>query len=83
MTKSEAWRDWWKKRHGNNQPMGGYHPLEGYMYDAFEAGWNAARLPLEGYLYDAFEEGWNAALAGTCPPCNGNCNQGRTCPAQD
>jgi hypothetical protein len=23
-------------------PMGGYHPIEGFIYDAFTAGWDAA-----------------------------------------
>jgi hypothetical protein len=64
MTKGEAWRKWWKETHGHNMPMGGYHPMEGHMFDAFNAG-------------------WDAALAGTCPPCNGNFNQGRDCPSRD
>jgi len=39
--KAEAWRNWWKEKHGNNMPMGGYHPMEGAIYDAFTAGWEA------------------------------------------
>jgi hypothetical protein len=64
MNKGEAWRKWWKETHGNNQPMGGYHPMEGHIFDA----WSAE---------------WDAALRESCPPCNGNCNQGRDCPSRD
>jgi hypothetical protein len=39
--KAEAWRNWWKEKHGNNMPMGGYHPMEGHIHDAFTAGWEA------------------------------------------
>ena len=42
MNKSEAWQKWWKETHGQNMPMGGYHPMEGHVYDAFIAGWDAA-----------------------------------------
>ena len=46
MTKGEAWRKWWREKHGKNMPIGGYHPMEGNMYDAFTAGWEAhAKLP--------------------------------------
>jgi hypothetical protein len=41
MTRGEAWRKWWHEKHGKNMPMGGYHPMEGNMYDAFTAGWEA------------------------------------------
>jgi hypothetical protein len=41
MTKGEAWQKWWKEKHGHNMPMGSYHPMEGHMYEAFEAGWKA------------------------------------------
>ena len=44
---SEAWRKWWYEKHSKNMPMGGYHPMEGAIYDAFKAGWDsyAAQLP--------------------------------------
>jgi hypothetical protein len=42
MDKSEAWRKWWTETHGQNMPMGGYHPMEGFIYDSFMAGWDAA-----------------------------------------
>jgi len=41
MDKGEAWREWWIKMHGKNMPMGGYHPMEGFIHDAFTAGWEA------------------------------------------
>ena len=41
MDKGEAWRKWWTETHGKNMPMGGYHPREGFIYDAFIAGWEA------------------------------------------
>jgi hypothetical protein len=44
VTKVEAWRQWWKEKHGQNMPMGGYHPMEGHIYDAFTAGWDAAKV---------------------------------------
>ena len=42
MLKGEAWREWWMKHHGQNMPMGGYHPMEGHMYDAWNAGYDVA-----------------------------------------
>ena len=36
MNKSEAWQKWWTETHGQNMPM------EGHIYDAFTAGWDAA-----------------------------------------
>jgi len=39
MKMGEAWRKWWHEKHGQNMPMGGYHPMEGVIYDAFTAGW--------------------------------------------
>ena len=42
MLKGEAWREWWTKHHGQNMPMGGYHPMEGHMYDAWNAGYDVA-----------------------------------------
>ena len=42
MDRSEAWRKWWMETHGKHMPMGGYHPIEGFIYDAFIAGWDAA-----------------------------------------
>ena len=47
MTKAEAWRKWWNEKHGKNMTMGGYHPMEGFLHDAFTAGWDAhaAELP--------------------------------------
>jgi hypothetical protein len=39
MTKGEAWRKWWIETHGQNMPMGAYHPREGAIYDAWNAGW--------------------------------------------
>lgn len=54
MDKFEAWRKWWMETHGKNMPMGGYHPREGFIYDAFTAGWEARTK------YDAFRAGWEA-----------------------
>jgi hypothetical protein len=42
MDRSEAWRKWWMETHGKHMPMGGYHPREGFIHDAFTAGWDAA-----------------------------------------
>ena len=42
MTEAEAWKKWWTETHGQHMPTGGYHPMEGFIYDAFIAGWNAA-----------------------------------------
>jgi hypothetical protein len=41
MKMGEEWRKWWHEKHGKNMPMGGYHPMEGVIYDAFKAGWEA------------------------------------------
>jgi len=43
MDKGEAWRKWWMEKHGKHMPMGGYHPREGFIHDAFTAGWEAAK----------------------------------------
>jgi hypothetical protein len=40
--RAEAWRKWWLSEHGKNMPMGGYHSQEGFLHDAFAAGWDAA-----------------------------------------
>ena len=61
MTKGEAWRKWWHEKHGKNMPMGGYHPMEGNMYDAFTAGWEAhAKLPAVPSTtgHDVIERPW-------------------------
>ena len=42
MNKGEAWRKWWTKHHGQNMPMGGYHPMEGNMWEAWNAAWEEA-----------------------------------------
>lgn len=47
MTKSELWREWWIKKHGQNMPMGAYHPMEGAIYDAWDAGYEAGLTQCE------------------------------------
>jgi hypothetical protein len=42
MNKGEAWQKWWKETYGQNMPMGGYHTMEGAIYDAWNAGWDTA-----------------------------------------
>jgi hypothetical protein len=42
MTKEEAWRHWWYEKHGKHIPAGGYHRMEGAIYDAWVTGWDAA-----------------------------------------
>jgi hypothetical protein len=42
VTKDQAWQKWWVTTYGKNLPMGGYHPMEGAMYEAWSAGWDAA-----------------------------------------
>lgn len=42
MLRGEAWREWWMKHHGQTMTMGGYHPMEGHMYDAWNAGYDVA-----------------------------------------
>jgi len=38
--------------------------------------------PLEGHMWESWSAGWDAAQKEkVC--CNGNCNQGRECPARD
>lgn len=49
MIKGEAWRKWWHEKHGKNMPMGGYHPMEGAMYDAWSAGWDTAIVNTKNY----------------------------------
>jgi hypothetical protein len=40
--------------------------------------------PLEAHMHDAFVAGWDAARgSASLNCCNGNCNQGRNCPARD
>jgi len=36
----KAWQEWWKSTYGKNATAGGYNPIEGYMYDAWTAGFN-------------------------------------------
>jgi len=36
----KAWREWWDSTYGKNATRGGYNPIEGYMYDAWMAGFN-------------------------------------------
>ena len=42
MNKGEAWQKWWRETHGQNMPMGSYHPMEGAIYDAWSAGYEEA-----------------------------------------
>ena len=46
MKKGEMWKKWWYEAHGKHMPMGGYHPMEGAIYDAWSAGWDAALLEI-------------------------------------
>ena len=41
MNKTEAWREWWAKIH-KTVPAGSYDPREAYMYEAWDAAWDAA-----------------------------------------
>jgi len=41
MNKAEAWREWWAKIH-KTVPAGSYTPREAYMYEAWNAAWDAA-----------------------------------------
>jgi len=61
MDKGEAWREWWNETHGKNMPMGGYHPMEGAIYDAWSAGWDTGQAykgfhGLSGYDVRKIEE---------------------------
>jgi len=40
--RSSAWREWWEHTHGKNIPIGGYHPMEAHMWQAWEAAWDVA-----------------------------------------
>jgi hypothetical protein len=68
VTKAKAWREWWQEKHGKNMPMGGYHPMEGNMYDAFTAGWEArtTKLPAvsdqTGHVQSTDNEGRRVSL---------------------
>jgi len=46
MKKGECWKKWWHEMHGKHIPMGGYHPMEGAIYDAWSAGWDNAVLKI-------------------------------------
>jgi hypothetical protein len=56
VTKGEAWQKWWKENHGNNMPMGSYHPMEGHMYEAFEAGWDIAAIKSQAEILHLKEQ---------------------------
>ena len=36
----KAWREWWSNTYGKNATVGTHNPMEGYMYDAWVAGFN-------------------------------------------
>ena len=43
-----------------------------------DGGKGSGRRPGQGY-----QDNWDKIFGKkTCPPCHGNCNQGRTCPAR-
>jgi len=43
----KSWQEWWGSTYGNNATAGGYNPIEGYMYDAWSAGFQAGALNSE------------------------------------
>jgi hypothetical protein len=40
--KNKLWREWWTNTHGKNAPAGSYNKNEGHMWEAWNAGWDAA-----------------------------------------
>jgi len=41
--KNKLWRDWWANVYAKNSPAGSYNPLEGHMWEAWNAGWDEAK----------------------------------------
>jgi hypothetical protein len=42
--KNKLWREWWAEKFSKNKPVGVYNPLEGHMWEAWNAGWEAAKV---------------------------------------
>jgi len=40
--KNKLWRDWWANVYAKNSPAGSYNPMEGHMWESWNAGWDAA-----------------------------------------
>ena len=40
--KNKLWREWWAEKFSKNKPVGVYNPLEGHMWEAWNAAWDAA-----------------------------------------
>jgi hypothetical protein len=70
--KSDTWQKWRLTTYGKGLPMGGYHPMDAALYEAWSAGWDAAIPESEVYKQEpvAWEQ-FHEHLAGpfyTAPP---------------